>query len=115
MMGNKTICYTIRGLSEKDEPCKVEAERDQLRADLAKARAENGNLFDRARMLAQEVLGLETDLAAMTERCERAERENRVLARMVEMSTGLIPLAPKIDFISRFCKDAEAELGKEAK
>lgn len=58
---------------------------------------------------------LRADLTDMTERAERAERENRVLARMVEMSTGLIPLAPKIDFISRLRRDAEAELGKETK
>ena len=55
---------------------------NKLTAELAASKQENGNLFDRLRMMAQEVTGRDGDierltkeLAAMTERAEKAETE----------------------------------------
>lgn len=71
---------TVRELLDERDGLRSEVER--LTQELAEAKKENGNLFDRLRMMAQEVEGrdsdigrLTTELAAMTERAEKAEAE----------------------------------------
>lgn len=65
----------------------LEAENKQLTSELAASKQENGNLFDRLRMMAQEVTGRDGDierltkeLAADKERREKAEALLKVAA-----------------------------------
>lgn len=69
---------TVRELMDEREMLRAKVER--LTAELAASKQENGNLFDRLRMMAQEVTGrdcdierLEAELAIERERREKAE------------------------------------------
>jgi chromosome segregation ATPase len=71
---------TVRELMDEREMLRAKVER--LTAELAASKQENGNLFDRLRMMAQEVAGrdgdierLEAELAIERERREKAEEE----------------------------------------
>jgi hypothetical protein len=81
---------TVRELMDEREMLRAKVER--LTAELAASKQENGNLFDRLRIMAQEVLGRDSDI----ERLETElaiEREPLTVARIVaEDLTHLIDL-----------------------
>ncbi len=65
---------TVRELLDERDGLRSEVER--LTQELTEAKKENGNLFDRLRMMAQEVAGRDSDIEQLTAELA-AERERR--------------------------------------